>query len=196
MDKTVTLFARYLFRPAKCYVEDELVLEKPDFTTEKLANQIKAKMSLLGYPKFTRAIADNNNPILIMDLNNIHGFAFYPTTKDELEAQVNEVRLWVSSGRVVVHPRCKELIGCLKNGVWNEKRTTFDQSKNFGHFDALAALMYLIRNIDVATNPIPATFGMNQDTHAIITTKHENSESMKMLKQIFKGGKLKPIWRS
>lgn len=196
MDKTATLFSRYLFREAKAYVEDELVLEKPDFTTERLAGLVKLKIQTLGYKKIYRAVADNNNPILIADLNSIHGLNFYPTLKDELEAQVNEMRLFVGAGRLIVHPRCKELIGCLKNGIWNEKRTAFDHSKNFGHFDALAALMYLIRNIDVSTNPIPPTFGMHTDTHAVeLVDKHQNSESFKTMKQIFKNSQARPIWQ-
>jgi hypothetical protein len=80
--------------------------------------------------------------------------------------------------------------------VWNDKRTAFEHSKNFGHFDALAALMYLVRNIDRTYNPIPATFGMTGETHAIeLMPKPVTSESGKTIKQIFKGSQLKPLWR-
>jgi len=196
MDKTAVLFARYLFKEAKAYVERELVLEKPNFTTEKLANSIKYVCKELNYQKIYRAAADNNNPILIADLNSLHNLNFFPTTKDDLEAQVNDVRLWVGSGRLIVHPGCKELIGCLKYGVWNDKRTAFEQSKNFGHFDALAALMYLVRNIDRTYNPIPATYGMMGDTHAVeLMPKPVTSESGKAIKQLFKKTQLKPMWR-
>jgi hypothetical protein len=54
------------------------------------------------------------------------------------------------------------LIDSLKYGLWNEKRSEFARSKTLGHFDAIAALMYLIRNIDEATNPIPVKLGFNQ----------------------------------
>ena len=196
MDKTACLFARYLFKEAKAYVERELVLEKPNFTTERLAGDIKRICKELGYQKIYRAAADNNNPILIADLNSLHSLNFFPTLKDDLEAQVNDLRLWVGSGRLVVHPRCKELIGCLKYGVWNDKRTAFEHSKNFGHFDALAALMYLVRNIDRTYNPIPETYGMAGDTHAIeLMPKPVTSESGKAIKQLFKKTQLKPLWR-
>lgn len=196
MDKTACLFARYLFKEAKAYVQRELILEKPNFTTEKLANSIKSICKELGYQKIYRAAADNNNPILIADLNSLHNLNFFPTTKDDLEAQVNDVRLWVGSGRLIVDPGCKELIGCLKYGVWNDKRTAFEHSKNFGHFDALAALMYLVRNIDRTYNPIPATYGMTGETHAIeLIGKLPTSESGKTIKQIFKGTQLQPLWK-
>ena len=196
MDKTACLFARYLFKEAKAYVERELVLEKPNFTTERLAGDIKRICKELGYQKIYRAAADNNNPSLIADLNSLHSLNFFPTLKDDLEAQVNDLRLWVGSGRLVVHPRCKELIGCLKYGVWNDKRTAFEHSKNFGHFDALAALMYLVRNIDRTYNPIPETYGMAGDTHAIeLMPKPVTSESGKAIKQLFKKTQLKPLWR-
>lgn len=196
MDKTACLFARYLFKDAKAYVERELVLEKPNFTTEKLAGDIKRICSELGYQKIYRAAADNNNPILIADLNSLHNLNFFPTTKDDLEAQVNDLRLWVGSGRLIVNPACRELIGCLKYGVWNDKRTAFDQSKNFGHFDALAALMYLVRNIDRTYNPIPATYGMTAESHAVeLMAKPVTTVSGSAIKQIFKGTQLKPLWR-
>ena len=47
------------------------------------------------------------------------------------------------------------MIGSLKYGVWNDRRTEWERSTVYGHFDALAALMYLVRNIDQASNPIP-----------------------------------------
>jgi hypothetical protein len=102
----------------------------------------------------------------------------------------------VGSGRLIVHPGCKELIGCLRSGIWNKTRTEFGHSDRFGHFDALAALMYLVRNIDRTYNPIPATYGMMGDTHAVeLMPKPVTSESGKAIKQLFKKTQLKPMWR-
>jgi hypothetical protein len=90
-----------------------------------------------------------------------------PTSKDDLLAMVNKVRLMVSAGQIIIHPRCKQLIGCLKFGIWNKRRDAFEQSTGYGHFDALAALVYLVRNLDTWTNPIPSNFNKSQDTHFI-----------------------------
>ena len=107
--------------------------------------------------------ADNNNLILIQDLNKAgfkdgSGRHWTPTAKDAIEAGVNMVRLWLKEGRLKIHPRCRFLIGTLETALWNKQRTDFERSKVFGHADALAALIYLIRNVNTRINPIPATF--------------------------------------
>ncbi len=37
----------------------------------------------------------------------------------------------------------------------------------FGHFDGLAALIYMIRNVDVHTNPIPVILDITEVDHYI-----------------------------
>jgi hypothetical protein len=51
------------------------------------------------------------------------------------------------------------LIGSLKYGTWKTVNNTrqFNSSKKYGHFDAIAALVYMVRNIDIHTNPVPRT---------------------------------------
>lgn len=161
-DLTVILFAVYDFRKAKLYIQDELMFSGPQMTTDKVAEGIKKKeVELWGTVKPKLRISDNNNLILLQDLGMLHGVHFSPTNKDTLEAMVNNLRLWVSSGRIIVDPKCEQLVGCLKYGVWNDDRKDFERSSNYGHFDALAALIYLVRNIDEHTNPIPRNYGLN-----------------------------------
>jgi hypothetical protein len=38
----------------------------------------------------------------------------------------------------------------------NKHRADIQRSQSYGHGDALMALVYMIRNIDTSTNPIPA----------------------------------------
>ena len=75
---------------------------------------------------------------------------------------VNNLRVWFANGRIEIDDSCTLLIDSLKYGLWNEKRTEFASSKVLGHYDAVAALMYLVRNIDESTNPIPIKVGFNQ----------------------------------
>jgi hypothetical protein len=105
---------------------------------------------------------------MLQDLSSFHKLPFAPTQKTGrterqtiLEAMVNDLRMQVSGGKIRVHPRCKELIGCLRYGIWTDNRRTFDRSSVYGHYDALAAMIYLNRNIDRITNPIPPTYGMD-----------------------------------
>lgn len=167
---TANVYGYYDFKRAALVIEDETTMEGKLWTTLTLVNAIKEKEDELWNNKAEprdsnrehipyRRISDNNNPHLIMDLGQLHGLYFAETTKESLEAMVNEVRLMVKDGRIIVHPRCKMLIGCLKYGAWDKKRKEFVESKVYGHFDHLAALVYLVRNLNKTTNPVPLTHG-------------------------------------
>lgn len=153
---TVVVFAYYDFLRAKICVEREFVINGPQMTTIKLKNGIETIEHKLwqGAEPYKR-IADNNNPLLLLDLGSIHGMFFSSTSKDTLNAMVNEMRIWFANDRVEIDESCKVTIDSVRYGIWNDQRTDFAVSKTLGHFDAVAAIMYLIRNIDQATNPIP-----------------------------------------
>lgn len=162
-DLNVTLFAYYDFERAKVVVEREQVMNGPEMTTPILHREIsKIEEDLWDGKEPYKRVADNNNPLLLLDLGSIHNMFFHSTSKDNLHAMVNNLRVWVAQGRIEIDESCKILIDSLKFGIWNESRTEFGRSKTLGHYDALAALMYLVRNIDEVTNPIPQKIGFNQ----------------------------------
>jgi len=187
-DQTALVFGTYNFKDARLYIQDEASWSGPQMTTEVVAGGIREKETNLWKDKKPRLrISDNNNLILLQDLGLIHGIHFAPTSKDTLEAMVNELRLWVARGRLVVSPRCSQLIGCLKYGVWNDHRTAWERSAIYGHFDALAGLMYLVRNIDQATNPIPRLYNISNDDHFISNKERETiTNSGEALKKAFR----------
>lgn len=159
-DFTACIFGYYDFRRATLVIEDEFKMNGPTMNTQLLVGAIRAKETELwsDNPPFRR-VSDNNNLHLLQDMSSIHNLHFLATNKDTLEAMINEVRLMVQAGRIVINPRCKQLIGCLKFGVWDSKRTGFARSTTYGHFDALAALIYMVRNIALNSNPIPKDHG-------------------------------------
>jgi hypothetical protein len=162
-DLTVALFGYYDFIKGFVVVEDEICMNGPQMTTDKLAVVIRAKeKELWGELPVHSRVADNNNLLLLQDLGSLHDIHFAPTTKDNLEAMVNNVRVSINNGKIRVNPRCKQLLGCLKFGVWEERRREFARSSIYGHFDAFAALMYFLRNVDYATNPIPRLTDIDQ----------------------------------
>lgn len=155
-DLNVTLFAYYDFSRAKLVIEREHVMNGPDMTTPKLHAAIsEIEQELWQGKEPYKRVADNNNPLLLLDLGSIHNMFFHSTSKDNLHAMVNAVRVWISQDRIEIDPSCRFLIDSIKFGVWNENRSEFARSKTLGHYDAVASLMYLVRNIDEQTNPIP-----------------------------------------
>ena len=182
-DKTASIFGYYDFRRAKLIIESDFALKDAEVRTDRIAEKVKATEQELGYQmvhdkqdpryralqmheKMHRRVADNNNLILVQDLDSLYGLDFFPTRKDELPAMINLVREWCKDGRIIVHPSCLELLGCLRNAIWDKNKKELARSKVFGHFDALMALVYLVRNVDEHINPIPKFFGKSWATHA------------------------------
>jgi hypothetical protein len=157
VDKTICLFGYYNFREARLYIEHECDISGSKTTTDLIYDTISQKEREVGYENPYLRVADNSHPLLLNDLS-IRGLPFGATDKQKLHEMVGELRVWVKAGRIRVHKRCKQMIGCLQSGIWNDKRTEFERSKVYGHYDALAALIYGVRNLDVWTNPIPDWF--------------------------------------
>ena len=196
-DKTAVIFGYYDFLKAKLFIEDEFFLSGSEVRTDILANKIIAKEEELKYQMnhskdfrrsimsdadvVYRRISDNNNPMLLTDLNALYGLDFFGTRKDELPAMVNMAREWIKNERVFVSKKCQELIGCLRNGQWDKHRKEIAKSKIYGHYDALMALVYLIRNVDEISNPIPQHYGKTFTTHAINPGQIKNYDSISVL---------------
>lgn len=184
-DHTAVIFGYYDFSKATLIIEEEYVINGPELTTEVLATQIKLKESALGWSETPfKRISDNNNPLLLQDLSYLHQLHFTKTTKAELDEMINAVRMMTAKGQILVHPRCRQLIGCLKYGVWDKHRQKFAQSKVYGHFDALAALVYLVRNLDKNTNPIPSSFQVDFNNQLLFPNQRD-TQARRDLKRAF-----------
>lgn len=161
-DFTAPIFGYYDFKQCKLIIEDELTLNGPSLTTKSLRDAIVNKeKELWAELSVYNRISDNNNLLLVQDLGNMHQLYFTATSKDSLEAMINETRMMINEGKVLINPRCKRLIGCVKNAIWDKHRKGLDRNKTYGHFDHLMALVYLIRNLDKVTNPIPRLYNVN-----------------------------------
>jgi hypothetical protein len=174
-DFTAGICAYYDFAHAKLMITHEFGIKGPEMTTEKLRDLLRntEKQAFGDLPAHLR-ISDNNNPLLIQDLNTLHGISFMATNKTELRAMVNTVRMWVNQGRIIIDPSCKFIIGCLASGVWTNNRKEFDRSLAYGHYDWLAALIYLVRNVDEMTNPIPPGAGLDLASPNVVILPRQN----------------------
>lgn len=127
------------------------------------------------------------DPRLVADLKELHGLEVIATAKDDLEAQVNAVRMLVKAGKVEIDPSCELLRRSLLQGVWNKQRTQFERLPGIGHSDAVAALIYMVRNANRWDNPYPALAeGISTATHQVpLRMLQHNSEQAEVLKSVF-----------
>lgn len=84
-----------------------------------------------------------------------HEIAFESIDNSEPEAQANSLRTAIRRGQILIAPECTQLREHLKNAKWDEKRTKWERHPQYGHYDLVAALMYLWRNIDRVSDPNP-----------------------------------------
>jgi hypothetical protein len=170
VDLTGILFAYNDFLRNKLVIVDELVLGGEGFsdvTTDDIASGIKRKESLYFYNPLTKEriepkmrVMDNSHKLLINDLHKEHGLSFFPTAKDQKDLQINKLRMMIKNGQIEINPRCKNLIFHLSSAQWDKNKTGFQRVKSQGEFrahhaDLVDALLYLVRNIDLQSNPYP-----------------------------------------
>jgi len=151
-DPTFVLYGYYDFMQAKLIIEDENYL--PRARTDEIAKVVKATEARLWgmRPVYMRKTDVDHR--LIADMSSQFGLLFTPTAKDDKEAQVNQLRMWIRDYRVVINPRCKHLIFQLKTTIWDISRKEFDRTDE-GHGDGVDALIYMLRNAPVRRNPYP-----------------------------------------
>ena len=160
-DLTGVLYAYYDFITGKIVIEDEATFRGKSFTTTNLAASIKkTEESLWSLKRPFLRVSDNNNLILLNDLSIDYGITFIPTAKDNKHAWLNQIRILIADERLIINPKCKQLIFHLKNATWNKNKTDYERSLDGGHYDLIDALAYLIRNIAYTRNPYPKGYGM------------------------------------
>lgn len=180
-DNTAVLFGYWDFDQKICVVEDEICA--PRLTSETVAAQIMLIEKELwnGVPKKTASGAlrgrqpyartTDHDARLQADLANTYGLSFTFTAKDNLQQQVDAVRVAFSRGQIVIHPRCQKLIAQLRNGVWKNSRSRLQfewTGGDFGHYDAIHALIYLWRIMQekARLNPYPIeVYRVNSQDH-------------------------------
>lgn len=188
--KTVALFGVYDFINARLHITDELQMYGPAMRTKDLAEELKKKekIAFLGKKPYKR-VADNNNLLLLQDLSSV-GLQFLPIVKKSHDklirrpkvAMVNKARIWMGEGRILVDPKCTELLGCLRNGIWDDKREEFEESETYGHFDALDALIYMLQVVNEKDNPIPIHFEKNAFDWALPNEQNKFQKIMNKFK--------------
>jgi len=202
-DLTVALFGYYDFKRSALVVVDEYVVNGPEMTTSILDKNIKFKEKLrfrntVGEQDAYLRVMDNNNLMLVSELARDYGLSFIPTAKHGKEQTIDTVRMWVQQKRIIIHPRCKNLLYHVKYAQWHFTRsgTPTGKFKHLkgndaaglltSHADALDALIYMVRNIHSYRNPFPDNYGsdISEDTHFTRSYKNKASEAVDLMRNI------------
>lgn len=168
-DHTAVLFGYVNFDEQKLIIEDEVSaprLNSQDVATAiKLTEkrlwegvQCKGSGSRLRQQPYMRV--SDNDPRLLNDLSRDHDLAFTATLKDNFDQQINAMRIAIQTQRIIIHPRCGKLVLHLMNATWkNQTKKQFAwENGQFGHFDLVAALLYMWRLAQSLMRRNPAPF--------------------------------------
>lgn len=197
-DLTVVLFGYHDFRADKVIIEDEVVV---DFRQQgnnigRLVELIKEKEKILWYNTLTN---EQKKPYLrISDINYIvtqeiskisnHEVNFQTTKKDDPETAINNLRVLLNAEKIIIHPRCITLLRHLRHVKWSSKinKAVFARSGENGHYDAVSACIYLVRNIVFTKNPYPDHYGINmKDLYVNNPRKFGESAQVSVYRKIF-----------
>jgi hypothetical protein len=174
LDYTGALLAYYHFPEGKIVIEDEILVNKA--TSATIVEMVLEKERSLWGDQKPKARPVDGNALAIADLNATHKFNCHAPDKSDLHANVNRVRLDLNSGTILIHPRCTHLINQMKFATWDKSRSRFSRSSEGGHWDLIAALIYLAKHIDRRTNPFPADHGYDPYNDFGYPRRHPNSK--------------------
>lgn len=120
----------------------------PNTSTEQIVADLKEKI----YPhhKITASYADVPGQVMV-DLHSVHKLSIRSPEKRDWQANINYLSVRFSNRKIKIHPSCKLTIQTCQSGFFNKQKTDFGRSQSLGHMDAVACLMYAIRNLNRET---------------------------------------------
>jgi len=182
-DLTVILFGYWDYPRAKLVIQGEVVMAKNKADTDSVAKEIKKKETELWGKITPKKRVCDTDPRMIADLRKLSKIKFTATKKDDKQAKINQTNLMFLNCDIEINPRCTTLIDHCRYGVWKENFTEYQRTKAMGHFDAVDALVYLVRNISRNNNPIPAnTYSPSEFVdHDLFVEKQEKHSKIKNL---------------
>lgn len=161
-DKTAIIFAHYNYREKRVIVEDHLDLNGDQITPGIIAQKVKEKVTHLWADSADiYYVCDSNNVLVQQEMNIKYRLPFIATNKGRLEGMVEKVKDWEYDDRIAFLEPAEFVLKCVASAHWNKTRDEFARSKVYGHYDAMAALVYLIRNVDESTDPVPTLNGVD-----------------------------------
>jgi hypothetical protein len=182
VDNTAILSSVFDWVNGVLYVTGEVILHGAEVYASNVAHCAKMLESAddLERPMDAAAtryrIGDNNIEMLQSLLIDADLSIQSVGAKAALEVMVNTLRAWITQGRLCISPKCVNLLACLSHATWQVRAATHSQGARtrifsrseltddngiqLRHFDALAALVYLVRYVESHKdeNPLPMTY--------------------------------------
>lgn len=159
-DKTAIVFGYVDFLNAKIIIEHELLLDKPNTAT--IAQQLSLAEDTLWSTESSNTsrisrVVDDPHGRVVMDLWDVHKVRADKAIKNDREASINLINVFLQQERLLIDPSCVKLQEQLATAYRNRSGNDFARTED-GHFDLAAALMYFIRDLNLTTNPYPHDF--------------------------------------
>lgn len=124
------------------------------FITQPIPGAIVPYYDRQGFHVNPHARVSDVDKQLIRDIDDHYGLEFLATSKEELVTMLRNLRNWVAEGRMWFAPDAGPVIDHVAAGK-RDKRGKLAEHKVYGHFDALAALVYMVRRVELSTNARP-----------------------------------------
>lgn len=202
-DKTVALFGYFDFPKSTIVINGEFFLQGSEVRTDIFAERYRNMVGLLAWNSPNREThwSDNSNLMLLNDLAQLHQIHINATDKENKAEWLNKVRIMLKEGRILVDPSCKLLIATLNGAFWKDAlKKDYGRTVALGHMDALDALIYLVRNINMSVNPFPVNYNMAlgavyDDRYHVYQQNWNNvphTQEGQVLAKIFDKGRFKP----
>lgn len=172
-DLTVCLFGYYDFKADKIIIEDEICKKGKDLKLNEFGEEILAKEEKLWLNIYTNeqiypeVRVSDIDYIVIQEINRqSHNRLNFQAVKKEPGYKlplINQLRIMIQTGKIIIDPRCETLIRHLRNARWKDAsaKDDFARSPDDGHYDAIDALLYFVKSIAYTKNPYPKNYGGN-----------------------------------
>lgn len=177
-DFSAALYGYVDFERQKLIIEDEVVVRNKN--TKEIADIFSQKeKELWNNHKKKRKIDRFGDTTLQqrIDLEQLYRFYLREVEKYDVDEAIAAMRTSIGIGKIIINPKCKNLIFQLKNGLWNDRRTDFIRTDRAGHLDAVMALTYMNRTVDYRRDPnISALRSSSFDALQVDHYKEANDE--------------------
>lgn len=157
-DNTAGVFGYVDFSEARFIVEDTFLLGNP--STKQIAESIKTIEERLWPHNLEITRVSDIDLRLIRDLaQDPYYLKVIKAQKSDMLASVNYLRNLIQTERLIINPRCQDLIRQLQNAIWNKTATDMHREQSYDkHYDLVSALRYLVRAINWSRDPYPENY--------------------------------------